>query len=229
MIHHRRRDRQAGGDVSSRPGTVRCGTNSSPSGASGTIPVATGTVRPVSRWPATSSSVYPRAVAQIAAGNKAVLYGLFFGAGAGTLRSIAAGNSPPRCRGEEHDFTPAARRSILSVRCSGRSRWSGGSGKEIHHRAGAGAWIRAIARELELDRRQGASWLGQSQWKPYQSAACSTTADPSGWTSRSHPWDSAYSGLHDRHRPAAAFRVRATRRCSRSELAAGTIPEARLL
>ena len=44
-----------------------------------------------------------------------------------------------------------------------RDRW-----QEIHRRAGAGGSIRAIARELDLDRKTVRRCLRQSEWKPYQ-------------------------------------------------------------
>ena len=49
------------------------------------------------------------------------------------------------------------------VEMVGRDRW-----EEIRRRAGAGASIRAIARELDVDRKTVRRCLRQKQWKPYQ-------------------------------------------------------------
>ena len=48
----------------------------------------------------------------------------------------------------------------------GRERW-----EEIRRRADQGASIRAIARELDLDRKTVRRCLRQTEWKPYQRAA----------------------------------------------------------
>ena len=52
----------------------------------------------------------------------------------------------------------------------GQDRW-----EEIHRRAGAGASIRAIARELDVDRKTVRRCLRQTEWKPYQRAARADT------------------------------------------------------
>ena len=51
------------------------------------------------------------------------------------------------------------------VEMDGRDWW-----EEIHRRAGAGASIRAIARELDLDRKTVHRCLRQAAWRPYQRA-----------------------------------------------------------
>ena len=51
------------------------------------------------------------------------------------------------------------------VEMVGRDRW-----EEIHRRAGTGASIRAIARELDVDRKTVRGCLRQ-RWKPYRRAA----------------------------------------------------------
>ena len=51
------------------------------------------------------------------------------------------------------------------VEVIGRDRW-----EEIRRRAGEGASIRAIARELDLDRKTVGRCLRQTEWKPYQRA-----------------------------------------------------------
>ena len=56
------------------------------------------------------------------------------------------------------------------VEIVGRDRW-----EEIRRRAGAGASIRAIARELDLDRKTVRRLLRQKQWKPYQRTALADT------------------------------------------------------
>ena len=48
----------------------------------------------------------------------------------------------------------------------GEGRW-----EEVHRRAAAGASIRAIARELDLDRKTARRCLGQAEWRPYQREA----------------------------------------------------------
>ena len=48
----------------------------------------------------------------------------------------------------------------------GEERW-----EEVHRRAAAGASIRAIVRELDLDRKTVRRCLRQSAWRPYQRAA----------------------------------------------------------
>ena len=48
----------------------------------------------------------------------------------------------------------------------GEERW-----QEVHRRAAAGALIRAIARELDLDRKTVRQCLRQSEWRPYRRAA----------------------------------------------------------
>ena len=61
-------------------------------------------------------------------------------------------------------------RMLGEVEMVGRDRW-----EEIHRRAGTGASIRAIARELALDRKTVRRCLRQTAWKPYQRAARSDT------------------------------------------------------
>ena len=56
------------------------------------------------------------------------------------------------------------------VEMVGRDRW-----EEIHRRAGAGGWIRVIARELDLDRKTVGRCLRQTEWKPYRRAARADT------------------------------------------------------
>ena len=56
------------------------------------------------------------------------------------------------------------------VEMVGRDRW-----EEIRRRAGAGASIRAIARELDVDRKTVRRLLRQKQWKPYQRTARADT------------------------------------------------------
>ena len=58
------------------------------------------------------------------------------------------------------------RRALGEVEMLGEERW-----EEIHRRAAAGASIRAIARELDLDRKTVRRCLRQSEWRPYQRAA----------------------------------------------------------
>ena len=55
------------------------------------------------------------------------------------------------------------------VEMVGRDRW-----EEIHRRAGAGGSIRAIARELDLDRKTVRRCLRQTEWKRYRRAARAT-------------------------------------------------------
>ena len=62
------------------------------------------------------------------------------------------------------------RQMLGEVEMVGRDRW-----EEIHRRAGAGASIRAIARELDLDRKTVRQCLRQTEWKPYQRATRSET------------------------------------------------------
>ena len=57
-------------------------------------------------------------------------------------------------------------RMLGEVEMVGRDRW-----EEIHRRAGTGGSIRAIARELGLDRKTVRRCLGQSEWRPYQRPA----------------------------------------------------------
>ena len=56
------------------------------------------------------------------------------------------------------------------VEMVGQDRW-----EEIHRRAGAGASIRAIARELDADRKTVRRCLRQTEWKPYERAARADT------------------------------------------------------
>ena len=58
------------------------------------------------------------------------------------------------------------RRALGEVEMLGEERW-----EEVHRRAAAGASIRAIARELDLDRKTVRRCLRQSAWRPYQRAA----------------------------------------------------------
>ena len=58
------------------------------------------------------------------------------------------------------------RQMLGEVEMVGQDRW-----EEIHRRAGAGASIRAIARELDVDRKTVRRCLRQTEWKPYQRAA----------------------------------------------------------
>ena len=62
------------------------------------------------------------------------------------------------------------RQMLGEVEMVGRDRW-----EEIHRRAGAGGSIRAIARELDLDRKTVRRCLRQREWKPYQRAARADT------------------------------------------------------
>ena len=61
-------------------------------------------------------------------------------------------------------------RRLGEVEMVGRDRWD-----EIHHRAGMGGSIRAIARELDLDRKTVRRCLRQTEWKPYRRAARADT------------------------------------------------------
>ena len=61
-------------------------------------------------------------------------------------------------------------RMLGEVEMVGRDRW-----EEIHRRAGTGTSIRAIARELDLDRKTVRRCLRQTEWRPYQRAARSDT------------------------------------------------------
>ena len=56
------------------------------------------------------------------------------------------------------------------VEVIGRDRW-----KEIRCRAGEGASIRAIAHELDLDRKTVRRYLRQTEWKPHQQARSRTS------------------------------------------------------
>ena len=58
------------------------------------------------------------------------------------------------------------RRALGDVEMLGEERW-----EEVHPRAAAGASIRAIARELDVDRKAVRRCLRQSAWRPYQRAA----------------------------------------------------------
>ncbi len=58
------------------------------------------------------------------------------------------------------------RQMLGEVEMVGQDRW-----EEIHRRAGAGASSRAIARELDVDRKTVRRCLRQPEWKPYQRAA----------------------------------------------------------
>ncbi|MXZ69949.1 MAG: IS21 family transposase, partial [Acidobacteria bacterium] len=62
------------------------------------------------------------------------------------------------------------RQTLGEVEVIGRDRW-----EEIRRRAGEGASIRAIARELDLDRKTVRRCLRQTEWRPYQRAARSDT------------------------------------------------------
>ena len=62
------------------------------------------------------------------------------------------------------------RQMLGEVEVVGRDRW-----EEIRRRADQGASIRAIARELDLDRKTVRRCLRQTEWKPYQRAARSDT------------------------------------------------------
>ena len=61
------------------------------------------------------------------------------------------------------------RQMLGEVEMVGQDRW-----EEIHRRAGAGASIRAIARELDVDRKTVRRCLRQTEWKPYQGGAGQT-------------------------------------------------------
>ena len=61
-------------------------------------------------------------------------------------------------------------RMLGAVEMVGRDRW-----EETHRRAGTGASIWAIARELELDRKTVRRCLRQTEWRPYERAARSET------------------------------------------------------
>ena len=58
------------------------------------------------------------------------------------------------------------RRALGEVEMLGEERW-----EEIHRRAAAGPSIRAMARELDLDRKTVRRCLRQADWRPYQRAA----------------------------------------------------------
>ena len=58
------------------------------------------------------------------------------------------------------------RRALGEVEMLGEERW-----EEVHRRAAAGASIRAIARDLDLDRKTVRRCLRQSAWRPNQRAA----------------------------------------------------------
>ena len=62
------------------------------------------------------------------------------------------------------------RQMLGEVEMIGQDRW-----EEIHRRAGAGASIRAIARELDVDRKTVRRCLRQTAWKPYERATRSET------------------------------------------------------
>ena len=62
------------------------------------------------------------------------------------------------------------RQMLGEVEMVGQDRW-----EEIHRRAGAGASIRAIARELDADRKTVRRCLRQTEWKPYERAARADT------------------------------------------------------
>ena len=62
------------------------------------------------------------------------------------------------------------RQMLGEVEVIGQERW-----EEIRRRAGEGASIRAIARELDLDRKTVRRCLRQTEWKPYQRAARTDT------------------------------------------------------
>ena len=61
-------------------------------------------------------------------------------------------------------------RMLGEVEMVGRDRW-----EEIHRRAGTGASIRAIGRQLDLDRKTVRRCLRQTEWRPYERAARSET------------------------------------------------------
>ena len=65
------------------------------------------------------------------------------------------------------------RQMLGDVEMVGQERW-----EEIHRRAEAGAWIRAIARELGLDRKTVRRCLRQREWRPHQRAAREDTLLP---------------------------------------------------
>ena len=62
------------------------------------------------------------------------------------------------------------RQMLGEVEMVGQDRW-----EEIRRRAGAGASIRAIARELDVDRKTVRRCLRQTEWKPYERAAPADT------------------------------------------------------
>ena len=62
------------------------------------------------------------------------------------------------------------RQMLGEVEVIGRDRW-----EEIRRRADEGASIRAIARELDLDRKTVRRCLRQREWKPYQRAVRTDT------------------------------------------------------
>ena len=62
------------------------------------------------------------------------------------------------------------RQMLGEVEMVGRELW-----EEIHRRASSGASIRAIARELDLDRKTVRRCLRQTAWTPYERAARSDT------------------------------------------------------
>ena len=61
-------------------------------------------------------------------------------------------------------------RMLGEVEMVGRDRW-----EAIHRRAGAGGSVRAIARELDLDRKTVRRCLRQTEWKAYRRAARADT------------------------------------------------------
>ena len=101
------------------------------------------------------------------------------------------------------------RRRLGEVEMVGRDRW-----EEIHRRARAGGSIRAIARELELDRMTVRRCLRQTEWKPYRRAARTDTllAEHAEYLRRRAAEVGYSAQVLFQEAPAAGVRREATRR-----------------